>query len=80
MARYPTWQAHHAGGFDLAMFEASAAFLARIRADRTYRLSVLKDPLELHRTFFLPFAPSSHWEYAGTYRGTTRPGQNGGWN
>jgi len=70
MARYPTWQAHHAGGYDQAMREASAAFLARIEIDQPYRLSVIQDSRDLHRAFFLPFAPASHQEYAGTYRGT----------
>lgn len=70
MAQYPTWQAHLADGYDRAMRDASVTFLTRIETDQPYRLCVLQDPLELHRTFFLPFAPSSHLEYAGTCRGT----------
>lgn len=52
------------------MREASATFLTRIEIDEPYGLSVLQDSRGLHRTFFLPFAQSSHLEYAGTYRGT----------
>ena len=70
MAEHPRWQAHLASGYDRIMEGSSSDFLERIKTDPSYRLSVLRDPRDLHRTFFLPFVPSSHPEYAGTYRGT----------
>lgn len=66
----PAWQVHMADGYDEAMHKASRTVLTRIAADAAYRSSILLDPRELHLSLFEPFAPTSHPEYAGTYRGT----------
>ncbi|CAN5494854.1 hypothetical protein BH10PSE12_BH10PSE12_07680 [soil metagenome] len=66
----PSWQAHGAPDFDLAMPVACDALGSRIERDREFRLSLLRDPRDCHRALFAQFAPAAHLEYAGTYRGT----------
>ncbi|MER8512927.1 Fic family protein [Mesorhizobium sp. M1060] len=70
MTTHPEWQAHASQVYDDAMREASAKFLDKIHRSPHYRRAVLLDPRELHREFFLQFAPQTHLEYAGTFRGT----------
>ena len=44
--------------------------LTKIVADADRRQAILADPRDLHRELFAPFAPSTHTDYASTYRGT----------
>ena len=64
------WQAHIASGYDGAMTERCDRLLAEIVADPGRRQAILADPRDLHRELFASFTPTSHPEYAGTYRGT----------
>jgi len=66
----PPWQAHSAPDFDEVMGARCVELLAQIISDRTLRLRIVADPRSLHRDLFLSFAPPTHLEYAGTYRGT----------
>lgn len=67
---HPKWQAHLSEGYDDAMSAVGAEVVARLHADRDFRLATLRDPRRLHADIFREFAPSTHPEYAGTYRGT----------
>ena len=66
----PGWQAHTASGYDGAMTARCDRLLAEIVADPGRRQAILADPRDLHRELFASFTPTSHPEYAGTYRGT----------
>ncbi|USI75101.1 Fic family protein [Sphingomonas morindae] len=66
----PEWQAYTMPDYHAAMTKACTALLQRIHADAAFRLSILTDPRDLHRTLFAQFTPRGHPEYAGTYRGT----------
>ncbi|NRC52524.1 Fic family protein [Mesorhizobium sediminum] len=66
----PKWQAHSAVGYDSQMTTICDRLLVEIQTDPERRQAILADPRELHRELFAPFAPASHAEYAGTYRGT----------
>ncbi|KEQ53712.1 Fic family protein [Sphingobium chlorophenolicum] len=66
----PEWQAYTMPGYHAVMSEACGALQQRIDTDSGYRLSILTDPRDLHRTLFTEFTPTGFPEYAGTYRGT----------
>lgn len=66
----PPWQAHDAANYDRDMANHCAALLDEIVSDPVRRRNILADPRNLHRELFAPFAPPSHGDYAGAYRGT----------
>jgi hypothetical protein len=66
----PRWQAHSASDYDRVMGARCGELLTKIVADADRRQAILADPRDLHRELFAPFAPSTHTDYAGTYRGT----------
>ncbi len=66
----PPWQAHDSADYDSTMADQCSMLLAEIIADPARRQAILADPRDLHRTLFASFAPPSHNQYAGTYRGT----------
>jgi fido (protein-threonine AMPylation protein) len=66
----PVWKLHEAPDFDAVMARECAVLGLRIRSDPSFRRALLHDPRPCHRDLFLRFAPASHPEYAGTYRGT----------
>lgn len=66
----PPWQAHSAPDFDGVMGAHCVELLAQIISDPALRQRIVVDPCSLHRELFLSFAPPTHPEYAGTYRGT----------
>lgn len=66
----PSWQAHNASDYDSTMMTRCSTLLAEIIADPARRQAILSDPRDLHRELFASFAPPSHGEYAGGYRGT----------
>lgn len=66
----PRWQAHTTSDYDHAMTARCNQLLVEIIADPGRRKIILANPCDLHRNLFTPFAPSTHPEYAGTYRGT----------
>lgn len=66
----PPWQAHNSAGYDSAMTTRCSALLAQIIADPARRQAIFSDPRQLHGELFASFAPPSHGEYAGSYRGT----------
>lgn len=70
MTTTPRWQAHSASDYDRVMGARCGELLTKIVADADRRQAILADPRDLHRELFAPFAPSTHTDYAGTYRGT----------
>ena len=70
MTIYPPWQVHSAEGYDEAMQLAAAEVFRNLQNNADYRRAILADPRDLHASLFRDFAPDSHPEYAGTYRGT----------
>lgn len=70
VTEHPPWQAHEMPGYDQWMRGACEGVLSRLGRDASYRQSVLADPRPLHAELFKAFAPKTHPEYAGTYRGT----------
>ncbi|WP_246738521.1 tetratricopeptide repeat protein [Bradyrhizobium sp. CCBAU 051011] len=70
MTTTPRWQAHSASNYDRVMGARCGELLTKIVADADRRQAILADPRDLHRKLFAPFAPSTHTDYAGTYRGT----------
>lgn len=66
----PKWQAHIASDYDRQMTARCGQLLVEICAEPARRQAILVDPRNLHRELFSSFAPASHIEYAGTYRGT----------
>nr|WP_172685209.1 Fic family protein [Methylobacterium oryzae] len=64
------WQAHLAPNYDQLMKIACDACFQNIINDKNYRNSIINDPRILHKQLFSQFAPASHPEYAGTYRGS----------
>lgn len=66
----PPWQAHGAPDYDAIMGAHCAELLTQIFSDAALRQRILADPRDLHNDLFLRFAPPTHPEYAGTYRGT----------
>lgn len=53
----PEWQAYTMPNYHAVMTEACAALQHRIEADAAFRLSILTDPRDLHRTLFAEFTP-----------------------
>jgi hypothetical protein len=70
MTTTPRWKAHSASDYDRVMGARCGELLTKIVADADRRQAILADPRDLHRELFAPFAPSTHTDYAGTYRGT----------
>jgi fido (protein-threonine AMPylation protein) len=70
MTTTPRWQAHSASNYDRVMGARCGELLTKIVADADRRQAILADPRDLHRELFAPFAPSTHTDYAGTYRDT----------
>ncbi len=67
----PRWQAHTAPDYDAIMAVACTVLIKQIEEDGAFRRALLRDPRDCHRTLFEGFAPATHPEYAGTYRGTS---------
>lgn len=67
--KHPEWHPLGHPGYETAMSAANDMLLTRLAADPEFRASILADPRDLHRLLYAPFAPASHPEYAGTYRG-----------
>ena len=66
----PEWQAHSASDYDGTMTARCGPLLAEIVEDPGRRQAILVGPRDLHRKLFASFTPTTHPEYAGTYRGT----------
>lgn len=66
----PPWQAHSAPDFDAMIGARCAELFTQILSNTALRQRIVADPRSLHKDLFLDFAPPTHPEYAGTYRGT----------
>lgn len=65
------WHPHEDPRYDSILGPACIAELVRLQnGDSADRLSFVADPREVHKRLYSELAPSSHPEYAGTYRGT----------
>jgi fido (protein-threonine AMPylation protein) len=64
------WQAHDAADYDAVMTDRCSTLLTEIITNERRRQAILSDPRELHRELFKAFAPPSHPEYSGSYRGS----------
>ncbi|MEQ7154285.1 Fic family protein [Brevundimonas aurifodinae] len=67
--KHPEWHPQRLPEFDARMAVESAALLQQLQTDSVYRRACLDDPRLLHRRLYAPFAPPTHPEYAGAYRG-----------
>ena len=67
--KHPEWHPQRDPEFDARMAVESAALLQQLRTDPVYRRESLDDPRLLHRRLYASFAPPTHPEYAGVYRG-----------
>lgn len=67
---HPEWHPLQDPTYDAVMTEANAVLLRELTEDPVLRAAILADPRVIHRRLYAPFAPASHPEYAGTYRGT----------
>ena len=67
--QHPEWHPQRLTGFDARMTVESAALLLQLQTDPAYRRASLDDPRILHHRLYASFAPTTHPEYAGGYRG-----------
>ena len=67
---HPLWQANQFPGYDATMLASSNKALMRVLAEPAFRRDLLTDPRMFHQSLLAPFAPTTHPEYAGTFRGT----------
>jgi len=67
--KHPEWHPQRHPEFDAQMTVESATLLQQLQTDPSYRRACLDDPRLVHRQLYAVFAPATHPEYAGVYRG-----------
>jgi fido (protein-threonine AMPylation protein) len=68
---HPEWKPHEHPDYDVVLDSQSAAALADLLAGGPAAAEAfMRDTREMHKRLYAALTPSSHPEYAGTYRGT----------